>query len=115
MPRGGKRPGAGGKPTWKHGKTKTIRVPIALADEVISFARKLDEKSITEHDTDSKMIDLSEVIVPEIRGRRFVFLSDLLRVGYEIHPLKWAEIARAELRLTKKNNATETKSTKILR
>ena len=42
MPRGGKRPGAGVKPTWKHGKTKTIRVPVALAEQILEFARKLD-------------------------------------------------------------------------
>lgn len=109
MPRGGKRPGAGSKPTWKHGKTKTIRVPIALADEILEFARKLDEGNVIEHDTESKVIDLSEITVPEIRGRRFVFLSDLLKFGYEIHPLKWAEIARAELRLTAVHSARERK------
>jgi len=53
--------------------------------------------------------------VPEIRGKRFVFLSDLLRVGYELHPLKWAEIARAELKLGAKNRAAESKLQKIPR
>ena len=91
MSRGGKRPGAGGKPTWKHGKTKTIRVPIALADEVISFARELDEKGIIEHDTDSKMIDLSGITVSQIRGKSFVFLSDLVKSGYYVKPEKLAE------------------------
>lgn len=100
MSRGGKRKGAGGKPTWKNGKTKTIRVPIVLAEEVLNYARELDEKGVIEDDTESKMLDLSGITVPEIRGRRFVFLSDLLRAGYEIHPLTWAEVARAELRLT---------------
>jgi hypothetical protein len=27
---------------WKHGPTRTIRVPIALADEILAFARRLD-------------------------------------------------------------------------
>jgi len=100
MPRGGKREGAGGKPTWKNGKTKTIRVPIAIAQEVLKLAKELDEKGVIERDTESKVLDLSGITVPEIRGKRFVFLSDLLMSGYEIHPLKWAEAARAELRLT---------------
>lgn len=100
MPRGGKREGAGGKPTWKNGKTKTIRVPIAIAEEVLKLAKELDEKGVIERDTESKVLDLSGITVPEIRGKRFVFLSDLLMSGYEIHPLKWAETARAELRLT---------------
>ncbi len=100
MPRGGKREGAGGKPTWKNGKTKTIRVPVVLAEEILRMARELDETGVIERDTESKVLDLSGITVPEIRGRRFVFLSDLLMSGYEIHPLKWAETARAELRLT---------------
>jgi hypothetical protein len=100
MPRGGKREGAGGKPTWKNGKTKTIRVPVVLAEEILRMARELDETGVIERDTESKVLDLSGITVPEIRGRRFVFLSDLLMSGYEIHPLKWAESARAELRLT---------------
>jgi hypothetical protein len=99
MPRGGYRVGAGGKPTWKHGKTKTIRVPTALADEVLRFARDLDEEGITERVTESKVLDLSGLVIPEIRGRRFVFLSDLLRAGYKIEPLKLVETVRAELRL----------------
>lgn len=28
---------------WKHGATKTIRVPIALADRVLALARQLDQ------------------------------------------------------------------------
>ncbi|MEG4812801.1 hypothetical protein QUA82_35920, partial [Microcoleus sp. F8-D3] len=27
---------------WKHGQTRTIRVPIALADQVLALARRLD-------------------------------------------------------------------------
>jgi hypothetical protein len=115
MPRGGKRPGAGGKPTWKHGKTKVIRVPIALADEILEYARKLDTGDITDSDTGSKVVDLSGITVPEIRGRKFVFLSDLLRAGYEIHPLRCAEIVRAELSLTTKNNLSANKVPEIIK
>lgn len=97
MSRGGKREGAGGKPTWKNGKTKTIRVPVALAEEVLRIARELDEKGVIEYDTQSKVLDLSGITVPEIRCKRFVFLGDLLKVGYEIHPLKLAELVRAEI------------------
>ena len=31
------------KPKWKLGKTKTIRVPIAIADKVLAYAHQLDE------------------------------------------------------------------------
>ncbi|MEG4965188.1 hypothetical protein QUB11_00870 [Microcoleus sp. B6-A1] len=30
---------------WRHGKTRTIRVPIALADRVLTIARQLDNGS----------------------------------------------------------------------
>lgn len=114
MPRGGIRPGAGGKPTWKSGQTKTIRVPVALADAILAFARELDEHGTIEPVTESKVVDLSQLIVPEIRGKRFVFLSDLLKVGYEIYPSKWGEVARAELRATEKNVANKSKPVRIL-
>lgn len=42
MPRGGLR-STSWKPTWKHGATRTIRVPIALADRVLEIAKALDE------------------------------------------------------------------------
>ena len=36
-----------GRPSsWNHGKTKTIRVPIVLADEIEHYARTLDGKDI---------------------------------------------------------------------
>ena len=34
------------KPTWKHGKTKTIRVPIALADQILEYGYQLDGSKV---------------------------------------------------------------------
>lgn len=31
------------KPSWNAGATKTIRVPIALADSILEYAHKLDD------------------------------------------------------------------------
>ena len=42
MPKGGLR-STSWKPTWKHGATKTIRVPIRLADQILQLAKLLDE------------------------------------------------------------------------
>lgn len=46
MPRGGQREGAGRKSTWASGcrfeETKLIRVPSAIADQVLNFAHQLD-------------------------------------------------------------------------
>ena len=48
MSRGGRR-STTWKPTWKHGKTRTIRVPIVLADSILNLARILDEgKEVSE-------------------------------------------------------------------
>lgn len=43
MSRGGCRSGAGAKPKWKHSKTKTIRVPVDLADQVLEIAKMIDQ------------------------------------------------------------------------
>lgn len=48
---GGSRPGAGNpefKPKWKSGKTTVIRVPEAIASEVLTVARQIDDgKAVT--------------------------------------------------------------------
>jgi flagellar biosynthesis/type III secretory pathway protein FliH len=44
MPRGGAREGAGRESAWNNGKTKTIRVPEALADRVLKYARQLNSE-----------------------------------------------------------------------
>ena len=42
MGRGGYRRQAGRKAGWRHGTTQTIRVPIALREELLEIGRKLD-------------------------------------------------------------------------
>jgi hypothetical protein len=41
--RGGARPGVGGGTRWKHGRTKLVRLPVALLDEILSVARYMDQ------------------------------------------------------------------------
>lgn len=57
MARGGFREGAGKKSEWKHStsasETKVIRVPIALANEILALAHKLDKGELSE-DSDRK-------------------------------------------------------------
>ena len=62
MPRGGARPNSGPPPSWKHGRTTTIRVPRALAAQIKHLARQLDEGKLEcdtgseiENDTSSKI------------------------------------------------------------
>jgi hypothetical protein len=95
MPRGGKRVGAGGKFKWNHGKTRVIRVPDSLANDILEFARRLDA---SDYDcvTETKIIDLSGVSVFTKNGKSCIFLSDLLFLGYEIKPDKLTEIIISE-------------------
>jgi hypothetical protein len=92
MPRGGRREGAGSKPTWKHGKTKTVRVPEALADKILGIAKVLDDtESIDLQDLgyapeEVKVIDLTGVAIHAHTHGAFVYLSDLIRIGYTIKP-----------------------------
>lgn len=98
MPRGGKRKGSGAKSTWRHGKTKTIRVPIVLADKILELAKELDQnisclnKEIVnksdsiDSETQSKIINLSGISLISISGQMGVRLSDLINKGYMIKP-----------------------------
>lgn len=94
MARGGYREGAGGKPKWSYGKTKPVRVPVALAEIVLEIARVLDGKELEEieskdfieHIEHPKLIDLSGITVRFVKDGPAVYLSDLVRAGYEVKP-----------------------------
>lgn len=109
MPRGGYRPGSGGKSKWKHGKTKVIRVPEVLADQVLQYARELDEgksmrlegmnKSKDIHPIAAlKVIDLAGISLKAVDGQMGVKLSDLVKKGYRLIPDHLNEIVLAALR-----------------
>lgn len=36
------------KPKWKHGNTRTIRVPVALAEQILEYAHKLDDGTLSQ-------------------------------------------------------------------
>jgi len=86
MTRGGFRVGAGSKPAWKHGKTKTIRVPDLLVDQVLEYARKLDQEGIIEPVTESKTINLAGISLKTYGGKITVHVEDLAKAGYQIMP-----------------------------
>jgi hypothetical protein len=91
MSRGGKRPGAGNKPKWKHGKTKVIRVPEVLAGEILEIAKEIDENGFFESETYSKVLDLSSLPVFTSHRGLSVSLVALLMAGYEIKPASLAD------------------------
>jgi hypothetical protein len=86
MARGGKREGSGGRPSWKNGKTKPVRVPVALAEKILEIARVLDEEGSGEGVTESKVIDLTGIAIYSSKDGPTVRLIDLVRAGYEIQP-----------------------------
>lgn len=107
MPSGGQRKGSGSKPGWKHGKTKVIRVPEALAEQVIEYARKLDEGKIKNDDAKQitpmlKIIDLSGVSLTSISGQMGVRLSDLVNKGYHLTPKRINDIVLASIKSKRK-------------
>jgi hypothetical protein len=97
MPRGGAREGAGGKSEWKTGKTKVIRVPESLAEEVLDYARRLDGGEISEPVTNSKTINLSGVSLKTYGGKISVHVEDLAKAGYEIQPESLGKIFKSIL------------------
>jgi len=48
---GGSRPGAGNKYKWRHGETKAVRIPIALADKVLEVAKAIDSGEQVENES----------------------------------------------------------------
>jgi hypothetical protein len=103
MARGGKREGAGGRPKWAHGKTKVIRVPEVLSEIVVSFIEfldiTLDPANVTwsnsDNVTESKVVDLTGIIIRSFNGKPCIYVSDLARVGYEIYPERLANTIKA--------------------
>jgi hypothetical protein len=103
MTRGGAREGAGNQPAWKSGKTKVIRVPEALADRVLNYARKLDEDNdnvdlVSEPVTQSKVVNLSGISIQIHNGKLVVYLEDLAKAGFDILPTSLGVMFKAILR-----------------
>jgi hypothetical protein len=104
MARGGKREGSGGRPKWAHGKTKVIRVPEVLSEIVMSFIEFLDTTldpanvtwSNSDNVTESKVVDLTGIIIRSFNGKPCIYVSDLARVGYKIYPERLANTIKAK-------------------
>ena len=57
--RGGCRQGAGRRGAWRHGATQTIRVPMALKDQLLEITRQLDNGELVGNFPEN---DLQDVI-----------------------------------------------------
>jgi hypothetical protein len=89
------------QPKWQNGATRTIRVPIALADQILEYAHKIDEsatqvnnlevsnaianQATIPHDTLTQVIDVLESIENSKRFSRELRAKLTLDV---IEPLK---------------------------
>jgi hypothetical protein len=67
------------KPKWYNGTTQTIRVPIALADQILDYAHKLDEPSSQVNETDSN----SDIVTE--RDKLLEALTQVIEVLEYIH------------------------------
>lgn len=86
MTRGGNREGAGRKFKWKSGETRTIRVPIAIADTVLQIAQALDSGTLTfengvlkENKISKTLRVATEIKVYQEGGEEVIKLSDFVR------------------------------------
>lgn len=62
MPRGGYREGGGRPSSFRTGATQTIRVPVALADQVLEIAHKLDRGETIGYDTLPNKEEILEIL-----------------------------------------------------
>lgn len=70
-------------PKWKHGKTRTIRVPIALADQILDYAQKLDngieQKSFDTDNTKESLIEIVAKVEAKEKGYKSNSATQLIR------------------------------------
>lgn len=89
MPKGGLRPRADGslehliKPKWKLGPTQTIRVPQALAKQLLNYAHRLDDGEAIVVLQDNRDDLISQANLAKILLERCEYLEQLGR-GTEI-------------------------------
>jgi antitoxin component of MazEF toxin-antitoxin module len=50
------------QPTWKTGRTQTIRVPVALADQILEYARQLDAGNDTQQTGSNHLSQVVELL-----------------------------------------------------
>jgi hypothetical protein len=65
------------KAAWQSGPTRTIRVPIALAEVTLEYARQLD-KGIEPHDTAEMFDNGTDAVIHEPRDTRYSLIAQLI-------------------------------------
>lgn len=93
---GGQRRNAGRKPTWKSGPCKAVKLPHALVDDVLRYARQLDSGDARTADTSTS----TAVTQATSQDMRWAQVSALLDKNQEQRRL--IEQLQAELALEKR-------------
>jgi hypothetical protein len=68
---------------WRHGQTRTIRVPIALADLILAYARQLDgglDSCKTLESADTSEIPDAAYLLNQLKAKRKRSKTDLADV-----------------------------------
>ena len=80
MPRGGRR-STTWSPTWNLGKTTTIRIPIAISQELLQIARKIDDGNLDPNSLLQGEIDTSNALLQDKINRAIEFLKQGLQIN----------------------------------
>lgn len=57
-----------------------------LADQILDYARKLDDDCIIESVTESKVVNLAGISLKTYNGKMAIHIEDLVKGGYQIMP-----------------------------
>lgn len=61
------------QPKWNNGETKTIRVPVKLADKILEIAHKIDNNEVS---NDVNLLDNLLLIIEKIDNKEIGFKSN---------------------------------------
>lgn len=98
MPRGGKREGAGRPSAWKHKETKLVRLPVAILDQLLDIAYKLDSGEPLDFVTDSKPASTPSSLAGQMSVWDVDFVEDVseeLRFPARADGGRWLTTAQA--------------------
>lgn len=91
------------KPKWNNGSTRTIRVPVALADEILDYAHKLDDDTLIQVNGNDKGksdigSDHSEILANESLSETLTQVIEVLEEVCETsHSSKFTRTLKAKL------------------
>lgn len=87
-------------PKWKAGTTRTIRVPVALADQILDYAHKIDNNSLTQVNHNGNGDSSAIAITPQDDNLNEALIQ-VLQVLEEVcktpHTSKFTKVLKAKI------------------